>query len=55
VVDLLLIVVVFVSGWLYVQGQSVIVKVVDSVMLYVWVPMEKVVGVGQTVVRMSVV
>jgi hypothetical protein len=33
-----------------VHGQSVMVKVVDSVIVYVFEPMEKVVGVGQTVV-----
>ena len=37
------------------QGQSVMVKVVDSVTVYVLVPKANVVGVGQTVVRMSVV
>jgi hypothetical protein len=46
---------VFVSGLVYVQGQSVIVKVVDLVTVYVLDPTENVVGVGQTVVRISVV
>lgn len=42
-------------GLLTVQGQSVMVKVVDLVTVYVLDPIVNVVGVGQTVVRMSVV
>lgn len=42
-------------GLLTVQGQSVMTKVVDLVTVYVWVPNVNVVGVGHTVVRMSVV
>jgi hypothetical protein len=42
-------------GLLTVQGQSVMVKVVDLVTVYVLVPIVNVVGLGQTVVRMSVV
>jgi len=38
-----------------VQEQSVMVNVVESVTVYVLLPMEKVVGLGQTVVRISVV
>lgn len=40
---------------LTVQGQSVMVKVVDLVTVYVMDPIVNIVGVGQTVVRMSVV
>jgi len=44
-----------VVGLLTVQGQSVMVKVVDLVTVYVLDPIVNVVGVGQTVVRTSVV
>lgn len=42
-------------GLLTVQGQLVIVRVVDLVIVYVLELIVNVVGVGQTVVRMSVV